>query len=67
MPLDKSVDLDKISSLTHGFVGADLEVLCKEAAMSVIRNIIPKLNLEENQPIPNEVLDNLIITELSHP
>ncbi len=35
MPLDKKVDLDKIASLTHGFVGADLESLIREAAMIV--------------------------------
>jgi len=63
MPLTKDVKLAQLAEISHGFVGADLAALCKEAAMSVIRNIIPKLNLEENQPIPNEVLDNLIITQ----
>ncbi len=63
MPLTKDVKLAQLAEITHGFVGADLAALCKEAAMSVIRKIIPKLNLEENQPIPNEVLENLIITQ----
>ena len=63
MPLEKDVKLQQLADITHGFVGADLAALCKEAAMSVIRKIIPKINLEENQPIPNEVLESLIISQ----
>ncbi|MBT6402273.1 CDC48 family AAA ATPase [Candidatus Woesearchaeota archaeon] len=44
MPLTKDVDLKLLASKTHGFVGADLESLCKEAAMNVIRREIPSLN-----------------------
>jgi transitional endoplasmic reticulum ATPase len=60
MPLTKSVKLDEISSLTHGFVGADLESLTKEAAMNVLRKYLPKLKLDDEQ-IPPEVLEKLII------
>src|SRR3989449_6520446 len=37
MPLDSEVDLNKIAASTHGFVGADLEYLCKESAMRCLR------------------------------
>ena len=47
MPLTKDVDLKQISDKTHGFVGADLESLCKEAAMNVLRRIMPDLKLKE--------------------
>ncbi len=62
MPLDKSVDLEEIARVTHGFVGADLEALCKEAAMVVLRNILPDLQLQKEEAIPKEVLEKLIIT-----
>ncbi|MFQ5969974.1 MAG: CDC48 family AAA ATPase [Nitrososphaerales archaeon] len=55
------VDLDKISSVTHGFVGADLEYLCKEAAMKCLRRLLPELNLED-QKLQPEVLNKLIVT-----
>jgi transitional endoplasmic reticulum ATPase len=61
MPLDKSVDQTKIASATHGFVGADLEYLCKEAAMKCLRRLLPELNLEEEK-LSLEKLDRLIIT-----
>ena len=47
MPLDTDVDQDRIAAVTHGFVGADLEYLCKEAAMKCLRRMLPELNLEE--------------------
>ncbi|MGV9171862.1 MAG: CDC48 family AAA ATPase [Promethearchaeia archaeon] len=59
MPLHKDVDLREIAEKTHGFVGADVESLAKEAAMLAIREIIPQINL--NKPIPPEVLNNLQI------
>src|ERR687898_738439 len=46
MPLDTDVDQDKVAAVTHGFVGADLEYLCKEAAMKCLRRLLPELNLE---------------------
>ncbi|MCR4327442.1 MAG: CDC48 family AAA ATPase [Nanoarchaeota archaeon] len=60
MPLDKNVNFEKISSLTHGFVGADLESLTKEAAINVLRNNLHRIKLDE-EVIPNEVLEKLII------
>ena len=62
MPLTKDVQLKKWASRTHGFVGADLAALCKEAAINVIRRILPNINLKEDHEIPKEVLDKLVIT-----
>ena len=63
MPLDEKVDLKKIAQVTHGFVGADLSALAKEAAMIVLRKIIPDLKLGEEEEIPREVLENVKITQ----
>ena len=64
MPLmsegDDAVVIDKISSVSHGYVGADLEYLCKEAAMKCLRRLLPELNLEEEK-IPPETLDKLVV------
>src|SRR5919108_687315 len=62
MPLEANVDQKRIAAVTHGFVGADLEYLCKEAAMKCLRRLLPELNLEE-QKLPPETLDKLIITQ----
>ena len=59
MPLAEDVDLDKIASTTHGFVGADLESLCKEAAMRVVRRILPEIQNDEE--IPKEVLEKIVV------
>jgi transitional endoplasmic reticulum ATPase len=61
MPLDKDVNLPKISKITHGFVGADLEALTKEAAMRSLGRILPEINIEQS-PIPQAALNKLIIT-----
>ncbi|MHA1719074.1 MAG: CDC48 family AAA ATPase [Promethearchaeota archaeon] len=61
MPLDESVDLDEYARQTHGFVGADLMAVARESAMSSLRKILPKIDLDK--PIPTEILDNLIITD----
>jgi transitional endoplasmic reticulum ATPase len=61
MPLDTDVDQDRIAAVTHGFVGADLEYLCKEAAMKCLRRLLPELNLEDEK-ISVETLEKLIIT-----
>src|SRR6188768_1484852 len=61
MPLDSAVNQEKIASVTHGFVGADLEYLCKEAAMKCLRRLLPELNLEDEKINP-EVLNKLIVT-----
>ncbi len=59
MPLDDKVDLDEIADTTHGFVGADLEMLCKEAAMRVLRRVLPDIKADEE--IPQETLKKMII------
>jgi transitional endoplasmic reticulum ATPase len=61
MPL-KNVDLKALAAKTHGFVGADISALTKEAAMNVLRKFLPELKLEEDEPIPPEVLDKIVIT-----
>ena len=60
MPLTDDVNMDKISSVSHGYVGADLEYLCKEAAMKCLRRLLPVLNLEEEKLSP-ETLDKLVV------
>ncbi|MBD3263219.1 CDC48 family AAA ATPase [Candidatus Woesearchaeota archaeon] len=64
MPLEDDVDLKKLADVTHGFVGADLEGLCKEAAMSVLRRIIPAANIQEEEKIPKKILDKLKVKKL---
>ncbi len=54
-------DLEKFAHITHGFVGADLEALCKEAAMVVLRRLLPEMQYKKDEPIPQEFLDKLII------
>jgi transitional endoplasmic reticulum ATPase len=61
MPLESDVNQEKIAAVTHGFVGADLEYLCKEAAMRCLRRLLPELNLEDEKISP-ETLDKLVIT-----
>ena len=66
MPLDKEVNLKDIAKVTHGFVGADLNALAKEAAMIVLRRILPELKMEgmdDDKPIPQEILEKLMITQ----
>jgi transitional endoplasmic reticulum ATPase len=62
MPLEEKVNLEHIAKVTHGFVGADLEILAKEAAMRSLRRILPELDLEEEK-IPLEVLQKIVITD----
>ncbi|MCP8316094.1 MAG: AAA family ATPase, partial [archaeon] len=58
MPLTNDVNLEKLASVTHGFVGADLEYLCKEAAMKALRRVLPELKLGEDKLQP-DVLNKL--------
>jgi len=62
MPLEKDVDLEKLADLTHGYVGADLSALTKEAAMHSLRQILPELDLEL-ETIPMEVLNKLTVSK----
>ena len=61
MPLNKNVKLEEIANLTHGFVGADIEALTKEAAMNVLRKLLPKMKLDGEEQIPQEILEQLIV------
>jgi len=61
MPINEKVDLKQISKITHGFVGADLEVLVKEAAMRSLRKILPEIDLDEEK-VPLEILQKIQIS-----
>lgn len=64
MPLAADMSEEKglreIADMTHGFVGADLSSLCKEAAMHAIRKILPKINIDEQ--IPAEIMEEICVT-----
>ena len=61
MPLADNVDRDELARVAHGFVGADIEALCKEAAMIALRRILPEIDLEA-ETIPAEVLEKIQVT-----
>lgn len=61
MPLKKDVRLDELAGKTHGFVGADLSSLAKEAAMNLLRKLLPEFKMDEDREIPKEVLDKMVI------
>ncbi|NJL05253.1 MAG: CDC48 family AAA ATPase [Chloroflexaceae bacterium] len=61
MPLTEEVDLERLASKTHGFVGADLESLCREAALRALRRMLPELDFAQAS-IPYDVLMRLEIT-----
>ncbi len=61
MPLADDVDLKELADVTHGFVGADAESMCKEAAMSVLRRVLPQFSFKDEEAIPKEVLEKLIV------
>ncbi|MFY9638841.1 MAG: CDC48 family AAA ATPase [Methanobacterium sp.] len=61
MPLDDKVDLEEMADITHGFVGADLESLCKESAMRVLRRVLPDIKGDEE--ISKETLKKMIVTK----
>ncbi|MBC8231858.1 CDC48 family AAA ATPase [bacterium] len=61
MPLDDDVDVERLAEITHGYVGADLEALCREAAMVALRLIIPNIDFSM-ESIPYEALLELQVT-----
>jgi transitional endoplasmic reticulum ATPase len=61
MPLTKDVKLEKIADVTHGFVGADLQALCKEGAMRAVRKVLPQIDLE-SEAIPPKVIEELKVS-----
>ena len=60
MPLGDRVDLDELARTTHGFVGADIAALAREAAIDAVRRIMPKLDLDARE-IPQDVLEELCV------
>ena len=62
MPLEEDVDIQEIASLTHGYSGADVAALTKEAAMRSLRRILPEIS-EEDEVIPSEILNKLSVTK----
>ena len=58
MPLAKDVDLQKLADFTHGYTGADMSSLCREAAMKTLRRYLPEINLEEEK-IPPAILEKM--------
>jgi len=61
MPLAEDVNLDELTEVTHGFTGADLAALCREAAMRALRRFLPQIDLEK-ETVPGEVLQKLKVT-----
>ena len=61
VPLADDVDLDKLADMTHGYVGADLAALVKEAAMRALRRVMPEIDIDVEE-IPHEVLEKLVVT-----
>jgi transitional endoplasmic reticulum ATPase len=62
MPLDKDVNLDYLADITHGYTGADISLLAKEAAMKALRRFLPKIDLEQ-ETIPMEILEKITVTQ----
>ncbi len=62
MPLAEDVDLGRMATITHGFVGADMSALVKEAAMSALRTILPKINWQE-ETVPPDILQEIEVKQ----
>lgn len=60
MPLTENVDLKKFADISHGYTGADLAALCREAAMKSLRRYLPEIDLEEKR-ISKEILDKMVV------
>ena len=61
MPLEKDVDLSVIANMSHGFVGADLQAVAKEAAIRALRRILPEIDLT-TENIPSDILKKIVVT-----
>ncbi|MFX1282211.1 MAG: CDC48 family AAA ATPase [Promethearchaeota archaeon] len=61
MPIDEDVDLEEYAAKTHGFVGADIAALTKEAAMHTLRKILPKIDFDK--PLTPEILSKLVVSK----
>ena len=60
MPLEKDVNLERLADITHGFVGADLHALAKEAAIRALRRILPEIDLSA-ESVPADILNKIIV------
>ena len=63
MPMEKDVDLEWLADITYGFVGADLEALAKEAAMSALRRNLPQISWKKEEELPPDVFKKLKVTK----
>jgi transitional endoplasmic reticulum ATPase len=61
MPLSEDIDLQELSSQLHGYTGADIKALCREAAMKALRRYLPEIDLEGDKISP-EILEGMVIT-----
>ena len=61
MPLAKDVNLEKLADISHGFVGADLQALAKEAAIRALRRVLPEIDLSA-ESVPGDILNKIIVT-----
>ena len=61
MPLEKDVDLGVIANMSHGFVGADLQSVAKEAGIRALRRVLPEIDLT-TENIPSEILKKIVVT-----
>jgi transitional endoplasmic reticulum ATPase len=60
MPLAEDVNLKKLAEVTHGYTGADIAALCREAAMKALRRYLPEINLDEER-IPPQILEKMVV------
>jgi transitional endoplasmic reticulum ATPase len=61
MPLEKDVDLGVIANMSHGFVGADLQAVAKEAGIRALRRVLPEIDLT-TENIPSDILKKIVVT-----
>ena len=61
MPMDKAVSLDWLADVTYGYVGADVAALVKEAAMSALRRVLPEIKWKNEEELPREIMEKLIV------
>jgi transitional endoplasmic reticulum ATPase len=61
MPLEKDIGLNWLADITYGYVGSDIMALCKEAAMSALRRVLPDIKWKEETELPKEIVEKLIV------
>ncbi len=61
MPLEKNVNLGWLADITYGYVGADIAALIKEAAMSALRRVLPEIKWKEEEELPRELMEKLVV------